>query len=143
MSEKLEEKTVEVIDKAMDGMDQLTIMLAEVAEQYGPEVVDAGLAVARISAGAALVHAAIGLALIYALFRLGIPLTLKFRAMLPEHDQNDFEFIFPIGFSWGIVGGGTMIAAFAGFGAEGFFNLWNWVGLVEPKLWIAHRVLGW
>jgi len=143
MSEELEEKAVEVIDKAMDGMDQLTAMLAEVAEKYGPEVVDAGLNVARISAASILIHATVGLILLFALFRVGIPLTLKFRATIPDRDKNDIEFWGPTLMVWLFIGGLISSVGLGAFGALKIFNLWNWVGIIEPKLWIAHRVLNW
>ena len=143
MSEKLEEKAVEIIDKTLDNMDKLTVMLAEVAEKYGPEVVDAGLTVVRVSAGSTLIHAAIGTALIVALFKFGIPLTFKYRASLPESDRDNTEFFMPTFLCWVIAGVGVFGISLGGFGTLKLFNLWTWVALVEPKLWIAHRVLGW
>ena len=143
MSEKLEDKAIEVIDKAMDGMDQLTVMLAEVAEEYGPEVVDVGLNVARISAAASLVSAAFGLTLLFLLFRVGIPLNKKYRSSLPERDRNDVEFWGPTMVSWLVAGMVVFGISFGGFKAGKFFDLWNWVGVIEPKLWIAHEILKW
>ena len=140
---KLENKAVEVMDKAMDGVDKLTVMLGEVAERYGPEVVDAALNVARVSAGAALVYAAVGVGLIYSLFRIGIPLTYKYRASLSKKNRSEEEFWFPVIVIWIPV---LFITAGVSLGALRMlqiFNVWNWVGLIEPKLWIAQKVLGW
>ena len=143
MSEKLEDKAVEVMDKAMDGVDKLTAMLGEVAEKYGPEVVDAALNVARVSAASNLVYAAVGVALMYSLFRIGIPLSYKYRDGLPEKHRNEGEFWGPTILVWAISVTMVSMISFGALRVFQIFNVWNWVGLIEPKLWIAQKVLGW
>ena len=143
MSETLENKAVEVIDKAMDGMDQLTVMLAGVADKYGAEVVDAGLAVARISAASNLIYAFVGWLMFIGILKLLWYGAMKYRMTFDECDKNDGDFWGPVLLSSVGIGVFTLIVCFMELGAFNILNLWNWVGVVEPKLWIAHQVLKW
>lgn len=140
MSEELEKKAVEVIDKAMDGMDKLSVMLGEVAEKYGPEVVDVGLEVARISAANELV-----VALVIFLVWLGILRTFFKLYKIEKASENGFNQ--PTIAAITCIGVGIIsvigVVPVLIESLPRLFSLWNWVGLIEPKLWIAHQVLNW
>lgn len=138
----LEQKTVELLDKAEKGVALLTDKLAEIGQQYGPQVVDAGLAVARIEAaqglvlGVPLVCVAIAAAR-YApsQFALSSEIT-KAKDERYGRDEEVSTFI------RGVVS--TGVGGVCGvWGLILTLDLWRWVGVLEPKLWIAHKILGW
>lgn len=143
MGEQLEAKAVEAIDKAMHGVDVLAAKLTELAQQYGPDVVDAALVVARVEAAQVIMSGAtasvIGAVAVYyglRMFRAGCEQGRIYR--LPEtcYDAPEGSFLRIAGvitLSLGVV---SAICA-----AIKLSNLWAWVGMFEPKLYIAHRLL--
>lgn len=135
MENKVEDKAIELMDKAADGVEALTVKLAEIGAQYGPEVVDAGLAVARLTAGAEL---------FWGLWLLVLGLVSLYILKRGYKECKDYEgevWDSPMPF---LVIIPTFVSASTIFPALfRFANIWNWVGVVEPKLWIAHRILGW
>lgn len=128
---KIEDKAVDIMDKAMVGAEKLSEKLAQLAEQYGPDVVDAGLAVARVTAAQKLLYGLIAVIGSTAFFWIARYLVRKVR------DENWDEF-FGIG---GIFISGALGLFFAIGGLIDLLSIWNWVGVFEPKLWIAHRIL--
>lgn len=151
---KLEDKAVEVIDKSMIGVERLTEKMAELAAQYGPDVVDAGMQVVRLNAiQSQLVNVVFGVpatiaAIVY--IRKAIKLWQQSHAwdacyFGSLHNRKETSSIMgyddPEGAAWAasIVGGISSVISIASIYC--FLNIWNWVGIVEPKLWIAHRIL--
>lgn len=144
----LEDKAVELIDGAQQGLGALSEKLQELAIQYGPDVVDAALNVARITAAKPLV---IGLGLLVLaatvllisrhLFLTGtsdVAADKKDGAHRGPYDVYNGEYRRDTGLIGFVLGALLLIPVTATW-----FNIWNWVGLFAPELWIAHRVLGW
>lgn len=128
MSEALENKAVELLDKGGAALGQFSDKLMELGKQYGPEVIDAGLAVARIDALSTLVPSAIILTLTFFAVRAYV----KNYAWLDKHWDT-----FMIGLFGGFALAAPCVWAFAQI-----FDIWRWVGIFEPKLWLAKKVLG-
>lgn len=128
---KIEDKAVDIMDKAMVGAERLTEKLAELAAQYGPDVVNAAIEVARITALRPIIGGAVCAVVSYVLLRFSIKAFQTAKA----DDWDNPVYIVGCGFS-GIISSGFGTAA-----AIYLFDVWNWVGVFEPKLWIAHRIL--
>lgn len=146
---KIEDKAVDIMDKAMVGAEKLTEKLAELAQQYGPDVVNAGIEVARLTAAGSLLQA-IGWALAGAALS-AISVRLYRRAVKRDEEMRAAKEFAAPAFSltdyWSLerkipsgLFAGAAAFAFVCTGTR-LFNIWNWVGVVEPKLWIAHRIL--
>ena len=79
--------------------------------------------------------------------KLGVRLTRTvWRGMIEDKVIADAEDKVPaalfMGLFW-LLGGFTVFAiSFGIFDAENVLDLWHWVGLFEPTLWLAHKVLG-
>jgi hypothetical protein len=134
---KLEDKTVEIMDKAMIGAEKLTEKMAELAVQYGPDVVNAGLSVAQYQATQQLIYGTLmctaSLGVMYAAYWL-LGYCKRLNEEKGQHEPREiFSVVSGLYFGLGLV--------LMAWGGVKLFNIWNWVGIFEPKLWIAHRIL--
>lgn len=134
MSEKLEQKAIEVIDKAMDGVEKLSNMLSDVAVQYGPEVVDAALTVVRIT-GANKIFVGLILLTLPFLFFYNLKELWKWAG---KHDKDSESGSYVL-----ILMIGVVCSIFTAMSFITLTNLWSWVAIIEPKLWVAHEILKW
>lgn len=132
----LEGKAVALLDKAEIGLANLTKALAEIGEKYGSDVVDAGLNIARITAGQSILY---GIFCLVIAIICGRIVKKWVNIMTEERYKNNPPDRYILG------------TIFAGFGLATsgiaavvlLIDIWGWVGLVEPKLWIAHKIIGW
>lgn len=111
-------------------VDAALAKLGELATQHGPQAVDLAAQVVQVDAAGGLV---IGTACLLAAVIGGRKAIKVLRAGYDEE--------------WGdgplIVGGivGCVVAALVGiFGAACLLDIWNWVGVFNPKLALAHEV---
>lgn len=140
MAGELEQSAAGAIDKLVQSADALTAKLGALAEKYGPEVIDAGLTVVQIEGASnvlvGLIGAAVaGLASVYAprFFRRGQE---QWQAYLKNRVGPEGDACMAAGFGNAVVGGiGALVALLT------LANLWNWVAIFSPKLWIAHKLL--
>lgn len=144
MADELEKSAAGAIDKLVNAADALIAKLGILAEKYGPEVVDAGLTVVQLNGvnnllGAGLV--AIGAAIVgprsLRLFVTGRQLERKWlHPDTPSSAPSGMwqTFVGGIGTAGGIIG--------AVYSVSVILNIWNWVAIFAPKLWIAHKLLG-
>lgn len=124
----LENKTVEIIDKSQAAIATLADKLTEMAKQYGPDVADGALQMARIDAANHLLPSLVALFLAPAFY-------VTARKLNPEDwHQPSLRGLATIG-----AGLGCAVSTLVSFG---IFDLWQWVGIFEPKLWLAKRILG-
>jgi len=134
MSDKLEAKALELVD-------QLSAKLATLATQYGPEVVDAGLAVARLDAAQKLIAgAACAVVTVVAgrfAARKGIPAFAQAR--VSECGWSDSKCLW---FWFGSAAPLALATAASLAAASRLLSVWTWAGIFDPKLYIAARVLG-
>lgn len=116
MLKELAEKNLTRLDGYADSLEELT-------KQYAPEVVDASLMVVQINGIQSLLLGLLLSIITYCLYK-AIRLIIKH-----EHAEE----------------GAAILVAFVLFtlGGAGFylFNIWNWVAIFEPKLYIAKEVL--
>ena len=140
MSDKLEEKTVELLDRSADAIESFAAQLKTLAESYGPEVADLALATARVDAAAGLVT---GIAMMVVAVALLGPARWLFKKAREQrqhhgvHTGNEVpgyvagSVLFCIS---GIIGGIACL--------QYLFDAWRWVGLFSPELWLAKTILG-
>ena len=133
MSEKIEEKAVELMDRSADAIEAFATKLQSLASEYGPEVVDAALWVARVDALQKItlavllaVLAAIAWGTVRPLIRWGKKVDPNWESPAPA-----------LGYLSGILGSILGLIALIKI-----FDPWPWVGVIEPQIWIAKRVLG-
>lgn len=141
MSDALENKAVEILDKSQAAIGQFADKLGEMAKQYGPDVADAALQMARVDAIDSLVAPITCLLILIVTGAYGMPkmwawARQKNAALKAEHDYDQGA---PIFFS--ILA--TVAYAISTFAAlANTLNVWAWIGIFEPKLWLAKRILG-
>lgn len=131
MSDKLEDKAVEILDKADVAISTFADKLGELAKQYGPEVADAAFALARIDAISTLLTPFLCLVLCSAALRWAWKPAWEWS---DKDKYGDREFAVFMGLC--VLGVGVLTSFFM------LADVWAWVGIFEPKLWLAKRVLG-
>lgn len=130
MTDKLEAKALEMVD-------QLSAKLSALAVQYGPDVVDAGLAVARLDAAQSLLWTAAMIVVVLSIRHIARSLHAEIKTHNDAGDTKEAKrskdawvialcIQFPLSI-WVVVR---------------LLNIWTWTGLVDPKLYIAARILG-
>lgn len=127
MSE-LETKAVDLLNK----MEALT-------ESYAPEVYNKAIEVTQLASFAALVETfvtfVIGLALMYAGYRFFVLAKKKFD----DGERSEFwEVIVPVV----SVIGGAIGTVFSSVAFIFLFDVWTWIGVFNPELALAYKVLG-
>lgn len=127
--------TDEAISKLTAAAEVTVAKLGTLGQKYGGEVIDAGLWVVRIHAVADLLW---GLALAGA----ALASFLTFRRLIPwaksvvaKDPESDWAWI-PVVLSL------VVVFPFGVSSAMRLFDIWNWVAIFEPKLWVAKRLLG-
>lgn len=103
--------------------------LEDLTKTYAPQAVEAGLTVIKIEG-----YQKIGLGL-FSMFFLWIPVVLMGKATQPHRAKahSDAAWLVYL-LTWGGCGFFWVCGLFS------LLNIWNWVAIIEPKLWIAHRV---
>lgn len=116
-----------------DATDKLVQEFDAIAHQYAPKVVGAALSAARIDAISSLVSGVVCAGIFLACIFFG----LKFLRGLRASTWNT-EGIWIVG-----LGVTLLIGIATGIGALGnLLDIWNYVALVHPELWIAQRAMG-
>lgn len=136
MSDALENKAVEILDKSQAAIASFADKLTELTKQYGPDVAHAALSLARVDAINSLVPhivAAIAFVLLWRWVSAHIAKTKTNRG-----ERYDFTDCNPVV----LIGGGMAVFISGLIASVGLFNVWAWVGIFEPKLWLAKRILG-
>lgn len=133
------------ITKLTDALEAGIKAVGTLGEKYGPEVVEAGLAVVRINGAGNLLTGATCVAVCWLLFRLGRPIYTAGAKASAEYWKPSTPAGAPDGSGRMVLGLGLMVAGGAA-GVVAFIslvNVWNYVAMFEPKLWVAKRLLGW
>lgn len=144
MAEQVEEKAVELMDKAADAIEAFAGKLEALGVEYGPDVVDAALGVARVSAASEIVTGFVLTACGAVGLRFGWPLASNGIKLARRYMKPDYPVNGPDGFALAAVGSvGCVISCIVlMIGLLELIDVWPWVGIFEPKLWIAKQVLG-
>ena len=134
MAEKVEDKTVELMDRAAGAIEAFAIKLGALSTEYGPEVVDAALWVARIDALNS-ISVSFMLVLFASILLYYNSKVWAWATKIAKEDSDGFIYIASAIYS------AIWILPFIVAGIR-LFNPWPWVGIIEPQLWIAKRILG-
>jgi len=133
----LEDKAVEILDASQHAIGAFGDKLADLAKQYGPDVAEAALQMARVDAMSHLVTLLVLAVVLAIALKYAVLPTWKWaRTYKDSGNYSDgFEYV-PAVLLW---------MAWSGCAAAvviGLSNLWLWFGIFEPKLWLAKRILG-
>lgn len=128
MTDKLENKIIEVLDLSIEGAKAASGKLAQIAEQYGPQAVDTVLYIVRLNNAGKLFEGVLWVGVAYALFRVS--------RWCAEKAEGADDPIYSLGGLF--CGVGTLISVWVAL--FNLANFWNWVGLFAPELWLARKV---
>ena len=126
--ETLEQKAVELLDK-----------LEVLATKYTPEAIDAAASAVTVTAAGNLLLGIAGIgAAIFAWW-----VTKNFATYCRSKYQEDgWASDWDLGWRFGLGIGGIISGILALISVPYLFDVWNWVALFNPKLALAHRILG-
>jgi ABC-type uncharacterized transport system permease subunit len=112
-------------------MDKVAELFAKLADQYGPSVIEAAKAAARIDGYSSLAGSVIGLVIAYAFFRLG-----SFFRTHKCKDSFDDGPCHAFGYA-------LILASLIPFGIAlwAWLDPWTWTAITQPEVYIAKRVL--
>ena len=131
---KIEDKAIEVMDKTLNGIDKLTVMLSDVADKYGQDVIDAALIVVQITGFKSV--------LMFSVFLISSTIFFvcyrKILIWAKKHGKASSE----VSYCVPIFGLFIFLTLFI-ISTIKLLDPWPWVAMFEPKLWIAHEILKW
>ena len=138
MSEKLEEKALELLNRFDD-----------LAVQYTPEVIDAAIDVVRFNGLSNVVSGLILLAIASCLLFIGKRLAKHARGLAEQDEKADearYGRMYAQRWNKPDFTGAYALWLFSGLagfvGATFVFSTWSWVAIFHPKLALAKQVLG-
>lgn len=127
-----------VSDRAMTMIEDMISKLETGITEYGPDAIELLLEVARFEAAAGAARWTI----IMLATAFGAYLCVKtWKWGSRRYDEDEREFSQEPPWQWVVAGIASTANAIIFFGNVFDFNLWDWVGIIEPKLWLAHRVV--
>lgn len=117
---KIEDKAIDLLDK-----------LEQLAVKYTPEVIDAALSAVQLTAISTLIYGFLCLAFIFVWLKAAI------RKGKEYAENEDTELV-------GILTTVSVVAVLIPFiyVLLSIFSVWTWVSLFNPKLGLAHKILG-
>ena len=113
-------------------MDEISKRFAELAQQYGPQVIEAAKQAVVVEAYSTLFSSIIKLCLAAAFAGIG----LRLIKMFPEFDD---DWLLPprfVGFSFLAISLIPLI-----MGVWNWIDPWTWVAMNHPELWLAKQIL--
>lgn len=125
----------ETADRAMDMVESFAAKLETLAIELGPEVGDLALATARIDALSYIFPQLLLVAGFLFITPKIVRFVIQWEAKAESPNKGLAYFLSGIG------GAAFFVISIVGK-AWSFLSVWPWVGLYEPKLWIAYKVLG-
>ena len=121
--------TEELAEVAVDKSLQYLEAFESLVEKHAPEVIDTGLAVVQVHAVGEIIIAVITGGLAFAAFKCS-------RSLLQKSLNNRHDGV--------LEGFGAVFSATAGLfcllGTIPIFQIWTWVAIFEPKLYLAYRL---
>lgn len=125
----IEGKLVEMLDALQNG----AVKVGEQVVKYSPDVADAALWVVRIDGAQKLVLGIVALIALYPCVRW----TLRLFGWAKKAVKTSYD---GIAYAVPILGAiGTVMVA--GAAATPLLNVWNWIAVIEPKLWLAKQII--
>lgn len=121
-----------MLDKLGDKALAYLNAFEELAKQYTPTIIDAALKVVQIN-GLQTLIIGFSLVLLFIIYFVFAILTAKkMKKANPHIDMEGYTLLALIV--------GTVPFALGATGAQKVLNIWNWVAIFEPKLYIAYRI---
>lgn len=123
-SDALQSKLIGMLDSIKNG----EVVIGQETVKYAPDVVNAALNVVRIGAVQQLVYGVIGLVVAVVFFK-------KAHGNITKSlEDGRFEL-----FLVGVVQGAAVVVGVV----DAYFlvDVWNYVGIFQPKLYIAHKIV--
>lgn len=127
------EVALKVIDKLEDHIADLSAKFVEIGEKYGPDVINLGLDVVRLTGAAPLFLGLIAAIATPLLIWSSLHWCAKFKAT--EYDEQDQYLFFIVP---------SMVGSVAAFviSLVNLLNFWNWVAVFYPVAYLARRMMG-
>lgn len=131
----MEEKTVEILEKWSDNLEKVGQKLSDLAVSHGDEAVDLILTVARVDAASVLIYGLLftAVSIVWGYVSFG----RYFRWAMKEAERCADPGPWLLWVFTGV--GPTAVSTI--IGASGILNIWAWAGVIEPKLWVAKKLL--
>ena len=124
----LEEKAVEMLDK-----------FEALASQYGPEVINGATSAVVVTGIGDILQGFVALGAAFIVWYLTKNFTKYAKRKKDECGfLSDWEMGWAAGMGIGIFTSGLLAAC----GIWTLFDVWNWVAIFNPKLALAHRLIG-
>jgi hypothetical protein len=127
--EKTDAAVATVADKLGDKALQYLTSFEELAKQYSPDVVDAGLTVVRVHGFQSIGEGALALILVISciwIIRINIPKVERY-SVAPD----------------ALIATSSIVGIFSAIGVwANLLNIWNWIAIFDPKLYIAYKIFG-
>jgi hypothetical protein len=147
-------------DKMIAAAEKFGDKLAQLATQYGPDVADVALLAAKVDAMSALATGVAPGLVALAGLAVAISSGRKLAERWSDNLAKDAAYMAPEGgerervaaskafllaaVSTVLTGLGVFLLLGAGASAlNRLTNVWAWVGVFEPKVWLAGKLLGW
>ncbi len=122
-------------DKAISILNKLEALTT----QYTPEVMDAAITSVKVTATGNLVMGFIGLGAAFAVLWLAKNFTTHCRA---KRQEDGWMSNWDVGAALTFFISGVISGIMAVFSIWTLFDVWNWVAVFNPKLALAHKILG-
>lgn len=136
MADNSIDSTSKLLDKAGEMADNIASKMTSLAEKYGPDVVDAGLAVVRIAGLQSIMTGLVcGIFAALILRYISWPCVAKTKTQY-NNDPQDFPF-WILGVVFPIIPSFFLLLEFVSRVA----NIWNWIQIFYPQLYVAKRIL--
>ena len=119
-----------ITTKIEAGLAKLEAMIAEL----GPEMVDLGLAVARIDAAEQLIYGAVSLLIFIGVFKVW-PWSSQ---CVEKIDDDEGRIVAHV--ARYAAAGGTLLASSI-FLLNSWATPWPWIGVFKPEVWIVYKLL--
>ena len=125
---ELEQKALELFDR-----------LDSLATQYTPDVVEAAVTAVSVTAIGRIAEGFIGLGCAFIAWWLATHFTEYCRK---KKDDGGFMSNWEVGVAIGFGVGGLVTSIIALISISNLMHIWNWVAIFNPKLALAHKILG-
>lgn len=123
----IENKAIELMDK-----------LENLATSYAPDVIDSAMSAVKVSAIQELIWGVVFIFLSVAVSIAAYKIFFHCEKKKKERPYSEWD----VGLVLAPVLGSCVVIPFALYAVNCFLDIWNWVALVNPKLALAHKVLG-
>lgn len=125
----LQEKLVSMLDALQEG----AIQIGNTAVKYAPDVGEAVLAITRINSLAELVPAILTVIAACICFKYYMRLW-SWSKKIANEECDGFVYIVPVTFT-------IFYVAVTNFAVRTLIDVWLWIGVFEPKLYIAKQIV--